>query len=69
MTDTDAPGDQRRLSEFAADDPPLSDFSRGTRCQAISVRYSRQCQRGALAGIPYCPDHADLVDADSTRDD
>jgi hypothetical protein len=52
MTDTDAPGDQQQLSEFAADPP--------TRCQAISVRASRQCRHDALPGVAYCADHYHL---------
>jgi len=53
MSTSDAPGEQRRLEEFLARD--------ADRCQAISVRYSRQCRHDALPGVPYCPDHYHLL--------
>jgi len=50
---TENPADeQRRLEEFGAD----------RQCQAIAVLTSRRCQRIAVADLPYCPEHFDLLE-------
>lgn len=42
----------------------LEEFTDPERCQAIAISTDEQCERDALAGVPYCPEHFDLLDPD-----
>lgn len=56
--DTD-PGEQRQvtLEEFNQRQTTNGGGVLVKQCQAMSVRYSRQCQRDALPGTDYCATH------------
>ena len=50
MSASTAPGQQRRLDEYASDG----------QCVAISVSTGERCEHDSLTGIKYCADHFHL---------